>query len=132
MTKRTMTAAELREQLKSGKSKVKAKSIYDPYKNKTEKAYADYLEVLRLDREIRHWEYEPIRLKLADRTWYKPDFMVINNDMEIEFHETKGYMREAARVRINVAAEKYPFFIFYLIYSRKGGWDINQIPKEDL
>ena len=128
MTER-WTAEELQRQLKSGKIKARiSKACYTPYKNKTEKAYADNLEVLRLDGEIRYWRYEPVRLRLADKTWYTPDFMVINNDFEIEFHETKGFMREAARVRINVAAEIYPFFTFYLIYSKKGGWDINQIP----
>jgi len=45
---------------------------------------------------------------------------------EVEFHETKGFMREAARVRLRVAAEMHPFR--FLLVKRAGGeWSVVEV-----
>lgn len=102
--------------------------------NGLEKAWS-----LRLDEqlhagEIAAWWFEPMSLRLAKGSMYKPDFMVIDADGLVEFHETKGFMREAAFVRLKVAAEKFPQFVFRLIKKRTkkngGGFDVTVIGAE--
>jgi hypothetical protein len=84
--------------------------------NGLEKRYAAHLDLLKLGGEIVHWEFEPLRFRLADGAWYKPDFFVVRalvaKGLGFELHETKGRWMEAARVRIKVSADRHPFFKF--------------------
>jgi hypothetical protein len=94
--------------------------------NKTETAYALELEVLRRADQIRSYRFEAIKFRLADRTFYTPDFMVVTNE-EVQFHEVKGFWEEDARVKIKVVAEMYPEFAFIAIRKIKGGrWEIEE------
>jgi len=47
--------------------------------------------------------------------------MVVNKDQEIEFHEVKGYWMDDAKVKIKVAAAKFPFR-FVAMKLEKGLW----------
>jgi predicted nuclease of restriction endonuclease-like RecB superfamily len=78
-------------------------------------------------------EYEPMSLKLADRAKYTPDFGVVDRmnpnpalATKVVFWEVKGHWREAARVRIKVAARLYPWARFIAVVKQKkrdgGGW----------
>lgn len=87
--------------------------------NKTEAAYASHLEGLKRAGGVLWYRFEPMRLRLANGAWYKPDFGVKLSDGSFEFHETKGFWREAARVRIKVAAELFPFR--FIAVTRGGG-----------
>lgn len=87
--------------------------------NKLEREYAAHLDLLVCAGAIRAWSYEAIKLRLADGAFYTPDFVVVAADEALEIHETKGFMREAARVRIKVAAELHPFRFF--IVRKEGG-----------
>lgn len=89
--------------------------------NKLEREYSQILELMVRSGELKSWSYESIRLRLADGAFYTPDFLVVTADERIEIHETKGFMREAARVRIKVAAELHPFE-FFLIRKEAGQW----------
>lgn len=92
--------------------------------NKTEQEYAGFLQQRLLGGIVKYWEYEPVKLKLAPKTFYTPDFLVITAD-EIGFHEVKGYWEDDARVKIKCAAEKYWFFAFVAIKrSGKNHWDM--------
>ncbi len=82
----------------------------------------DYCLLLKADIGIRRWVWQGIRLRLAKGTYYTPDFLVFRDDGTIEIHETKGFMREAARVRINTVAELYPELLLKLITKKKGRW----------
>lgn len=105
LTKQTrMTTAEFR----ALQSKIPGKKRREM--NKTEAAYSDeVLAQLYIKDEIRDWWYESVRLRLANGAWYTPDFVVMMHDGTLEMHEVKGFWREAARVRIKVAADNYPF-----------------------
>lgn len=94
--------------------------------NKTERAYASHLDMQIIAGEVLSWAFEPIRLRLADGTFYTPDFMVVNRAQQIEIHETKGFMREAARVRLNVAAELHPFQ-FFLVKRDGSSWSRERV-----
>lgn len=69
--------------------------------------------------------YEEVRLRLARRAWYTPDFLEVGQGKPI-FWEVKGFWREAARVRIKVAASKFRDCRFIAVGKRKkkdgGGW----------
>lgn len=89
--------------------------------NKLEAAYAAELDRRVKSGEVVKWWYESFRVRLADKTWYTPDFAVILADGAVEYHEVKGFWEEDARVKIKVFAEQYPFVV-RAITSVKGLW----------
>ena len=95
--------------------------------NQTEQAYCKYLEDMKIAKEIVWYKFEAMKFRLADNTFYTPDFAVMRNDGALELHEVKGFWADDARVKIKVAADMYPFaFIAVKKQSKKagGGWDI--------
>lgn len=95
--------------------------------NKTEAAYGAYLELQRKHGYIDWYRFEGMRLKLADGAWFKPDYAVLV-DGALQFHEVKGFMREAANVRLKVANEQYPFR-FFLVRFERGSWVVKELAK---
>lgn len=89
--------------------------------NKTEEEYSKNLELLKYAGDIIAWHYEPVKLRLAQSTYYIPDFMVIFPG-HIEFHEVKGFWRDDARVKFKVAAETYPYFKFLSVKKNGKGF----------
>jgi len=77
--------------------------------NKTESAYDAHLAVLQHAGEIVWRKFEGVKLRLADNTFYTPDFAVMTKDGFLEMHEVKGFWQDDARVKIKVAASIYPF-----------------------
>lgn len=98
--------------------------------NKTEQAYKNTLEVMKMAGEILWYRFEGIKLKLADNTTYTPDFFVMRANGEIEAHEVKGFAMDDSMVKVKVAAEVFPFR-FYIVRTRLkrdgGGWDIKEV-----
>jgi hypothetical protein len=97
--------------------------------NKTETAYSRDLELLRAAGEVLWFGFEAIKLRLADNTFLTPDFAVIAKDTVLEFHDTKSFVTEDARIKIKVAAEKFPFRfkIIKAIAKRDGGgWSVEE------
>lgn len=92
--------------------------------NRTEAAYASHLEARKIAGEIEHYDFDAIKLRLAETTFYTPDFMVQMADQTIEFHEVKAYWEDDARVKIKVAADKYPQFVFRGAKKSESGWAI--------
>lgn len=93
--------------------------------NKTEALYAAHLERLRQNGDVEWFRFEGVKLRLADNTFYTPDFAVMSGDGFMEMHEVKGFWTDDARVKIKVAADQYPFrFIAFkaVAKSRGGGW----------
>lgn len=91
--------------------------------NKTEKRYSQLLQHQKETGEITDWRHEPFNLRLAKKTFYKPDFAVLRNDFIIEIHEVKGRWRDDALVKIKVAAEHLPWFRFIAAFYTKGVWE---------
>lgn len=89
--------------------------------NKTEAAYAGYLDSLKKDCIIADYRFEAVKLRLADNTFYTPDFMVLMPDFSFEMHEVKGFWEDDARVKIKVAAAQFPFK-FVAVKKTKNGW----------
>ena len=89
--------------------------------NKTEAAFAARLGHARMAGAIIAWEFEPIKLKLARKTFYTPDFLVVEPERFI-FYEVKGFWRDDARVKIKVAAKLYPYFSFIAVQLKRREW----------
>lgn len=88
--------------------------------NKLESRYAGRLEALRRAGKILFWRYESLKFRLADRTWYTPDFYIMRADGCVELHEIKGFWEDDARVKIKVTAEQFPEFLFVAVqWDRK-------------
>jgi hypothetical protein len=91
--------------------------------NRTEAAYAQRLELQRQAGEVVWFKFEAVKLRLADATFYTPDFAVMLADGVMEMHEVKGFWEDDARVKIKVAASLYPFR-FVALTAKRGTWQI--------
>lgn len=89
--------------------------------NKLESQYADYLQQKQNAGIITSYRFEAIKFRLADRTFYTPDFIVTYPDV-IECHEIKGFWEDDARVKIKVAAALFPEFAFVAVQYKKKEW----------
>jgi hypothetical protein len=97
--------------------------------NKTEAAYDAYLAELQHAGEIVWRHFEGIKFRLADSTFYTPDFAVMLPSGLIEIREVKGFWEDDARVKIKIAAALYPFkFCAVTAISKKngGGWSVEE------
>lgn len=97
--------------------------------NKTEESYRQRLEILKASGDVLWYRFEGMKLRLADNTFYTPDFVVMNALGTVECHEVKGWWTDDARVKIKVAAEMYPFrFLAVKVLAKKygGGWEVEE------
>jgi len=97
--------------------------------NKTEEAYSRKLEQEKIAGLIAWYKFEALKVRLADNTFYSPDFLVMRANGELEAHEVKGFWTDDARVKIKVAASLFPFkFIAIKPLPKKmgGGWEVEE------
>lgn len=92
------------------------------FRSKAETRYAAILESQRRAGQIDAWRYEAVTLTLADGCRYTPDFLVIERG-RMTLIEVKGFMREAARLRLRIAVEQYPHFGWCLIWAKRSGFE---------
>lgn len=90
--------------------------------NKAEAAYAAHLEEEKSAGRVLWWGYETFKFRLADSSYFTPDFAVLHADLSIEVVEYKGFLREAARVRFKAAAEMFSFFRWRMVTRKAGEW----------
>ena len=103
------------------------KASYKPGKmNKTEEAFSKVLDKWLAAGMITRWDFEPEKFRLADNTFYTPDFRVIMDDMRVIFYEVKGFWRDDARVKIKVCADLHPY-PFRSVKMIKGRHEIEKI-----
>ena len=67
--------------------------------NKTETAYFRELRDQMAVGLIKWFDYECMKFRLADSTFYTPDFAVMLASGQIELHEVKGFWADDARVK---------------------------------
>ncbi len=94
--------------------------------NKTEQAYEALLKEWQRLGIVAWFKFEGMKLRLADNTFYTPDFAVMLANGQIEMHEVKGFWQDDARAKIKIAADMYPFrFVAVRPKAKKdgGGWD---------
>jgi hypothetical protein len=90
--------------------------------NATEAEYDAVLDGRQHHGEIAWYKFEGLKLRLADNTFYTPDFFVMRADGQLECHEVKGFWQDDARAKIKIAADIYPFeFIAVRKQAKKAG-----------
>ena len=97
--------------------------------NKTEAAYAATLDARRHAGEVAWYKFEGVKLRLADNTFYTPDFAVMLADGALEMHEVKGFWQDDARAKIKIAADLFPVrFVAVRVIPKKegGGWGVEE------
>ena len=95
--------------------------------NGLERAWAEELAKRKAVGEILWFRYEGIALRLADGARYTPDFALMFADGTLELHEVKAFWAEAARLRIKVAAELFPFrFLAVRRGPKNAGWQLEE------
>lgn len=82
--------------------------------NNTEAEYARVLEADKAAGLVAWWAFEPFKFRLADNTFYTPDFGVMLANGELQAHEVKGHWTDDARVKIKVAASLFPIQFYAL------------------
>lgn len=97
------------------RKKAGEKNLYESYWGSVLESRDDVFKVF----------YEGVKLRLADNTFYTPDFMVLMSDGSIEFHEVKGSWKapnqDDARVKIKVASAIHSWATFRSIELTKRG-----------
>lgn len=103
--------------------------VPDPFvgMNKTEKHRAEQLEAMKRRGEIVDWWYEAVTFRLANGVRYTPDFMVQEHDGSLRLEETKGWMRDDARIKTRDCVQDFPFPLVVLYPQKGGGWKIEQV-----
>lgn len=97
--------------------------------NKTEAAYAVTLEQRKYAGEVTWYKFEGLKFRLADNTFYTPDFAVMLAGGALEAHEVKGHWQDDARAKIKIAADMYPLkFVAVQVKPKKdgGGWKLEE------
>ena len=87
--------------------------------NQLEKRYRDHLHLLRINGDVLWFKYNALKLRLAEKTFYIPDFAVVFSDYTIGIDEVKGHWEDDARVKIKVAAATYPFRFRAVTWDRQ-------------
>jgi hypothetical protein len=127
---RDAVLAQIREKGPLTATKRDAADTGPRFDSQRERDFAAYLELVGL-----RWEHHAVRLKIArgrKPAFYTPDFLVqpgthpayLGGKLVLEpvLVEVKGFWREAARVRIKVAAGLYEMFRFVAVTRVKGEW----------
>ena len=95
--------------------------------NQTERRYGEHLESRKMRGEILWFKFDCINLRLAEKTFYKPDFFVMTSDNELQVHEVKGHWEDDALVKIKVASDMYPFLFKTEHWnSKNNAWDFRE------
>jgi len=95
--------------------------------NKLERAFWEQLQTAQRAMEFRFIWREPVVLRLAGRTTYKPDFVSCTPLNHLTFWEVKGYMRDDAAVKLKVAASQFPCFQWVLVQRKRGLWQCRDV-----
>ena len=93
--------------------------------NKTEAEWSHILQARLLAGELLYWSYEPIKVRMADLTFYTPDFMVVLASGELELHEVKGaFVMDDARLKFKLVAEHFPARLVWAQKLKGGAWKV--------
>lgn len=136
MTAEEIEALQRRVQEKAGTrpERIRVAKAVDRVKdrgmNKTERRYEVHLRALEHLGDVLWYGFEPLKLRLADNTYYTPDFLIVNRQGEIEAHDVKAYWKKLGKVgatddaivKMKVAAEQFPIFRVLMTWEHSGQW----------
>jgi len=102
-------------------------------RNRTEQAYENVLKTMLISGEILWYSFDSIKLRLANNTFLSVDFFILTKDFKLQAVDVKGSLAiitDDAKVKMKVAAEKFPWEFFYAIPKPKrdgGGFSIIEV-----
>jgi hypothetical protein len=97
---------------------------------KTERLFANRLDMQKSANVIRGWKYERVNFKLDDPETgrainYRPDFLVWNLDGSVTLIEVKGgWIAEKGMLKFRIAMSLYPEFRFELWQFKGSVWTL--------
>ncbi|MFH1731957.1 MAG: DUF1064 domain-containing protein [Planctomycetota bacterium] len=95
--------------------------------NRLEAAYAEHLLSRMIDGDVADFEFAALKFRLANRSWYTPDFLVTRPDGTLELHEVKGHMQDDAAVKLRLMPRLWwRFRLFVVRRARRGSWTIEE------
>lgn len=97
-----------------------AKPKHSDGMNKWERLFAADLAALQREGVVACWYFEAVKLRLARKTFYTPDFLIVYADGRLRFVEIKGHLRDDAAVKFKLAREKFAFAEWSML-TIKGG-----------
>ncbi len=109
------------------------------FKSKLEEDYYHHLHLLMCAQEIQGFCFEKMTFTIGvnergNATRYTPDFLVINERGEVEYHETKGSKhargQTAALARLHSAAMQFPYFRWFLVMREDREWVYREVRKK--
>jgi hypothetical protein len=100
--------------------------------NRTEERYAAHLALLQQTGRIARWWFGAFKVRLADKTWYTPDFLVKDPEGFWEWHETKGWMEDDAAVKLKVTSDLYWDVPVKVVREVRDGWTLKDVLREGL
>jgi hypothetical protein len=111
-----------------------------PVMNAGETRYAQHLDLRILAGDVKRYWFEGMTFRLAKRTSYRTDFLVLMADGSLECREVKGAKRkrngkttfwaeEDAKLKIKVAAEMFgAAFVFRIVWpGEHGTWNEQRV-----
>lgn len=97
--------------------------------NRYERKVFDRIQVGCYNGRYSTCKFEGINLRLADKTYYKPDIDVWDLNDRLFFVEVKGpFKREDSMIKLKMAAEQFPLCQFWL-FEFKDGLDGQMTPR---
>ncbi len=124
--KGTLVGYDLRLAAQGGKPVPSRPVIIRQTLNKTEERY---WKILKADPMLSFVSHHTIKLQLAEKCWYTPDFNFVDA-RGLVFVETKGgFERDDAIVKLKTAARLFPQFTFIKAKYVKGQWTETVMPK---
>lgn len=96
--------------------------------NKLEAEYARMLEARKVAGEVSWFMFEPMKLKITDKTFHEPDFLVQLSDGELQIHEVKGgFFPEHNRLKSKTVAALFPFrYVLAQFKNKRTGWTFTE------
>jgi hypothetical protein len=94
--------------------------------NKLEARYAGHLDLLKMSGQLKQWWFEAIALRIGQRCFWHPDFLIEQKDGRLELHDTKGHVKDDALVKAKAIASKFPFPVYHVKWI-KGQWQQTRI-----
>lgn len=95
--------------------------------NRTEKAFAAYLQERQAAGAIIWWKSHPFNVRLAENTFYRPDFLCLLADMSLVIYEVKGsYTSDKGQMKIKLCVEALPVFKVIKASRKNGVWNFEE------
>lgn len=93
------------------------------------KLEAEFALMLDADPQVEAWWFERFKWKLADNTFWTPDYLVHRKSEELVIYEVKGgFFPEHNRIKLKVAADQIPVRVVLAQFlNKKTGWTYTEV-----